>query len=179
MIYNINEYVNIKDDKRIDFQIIRDYATESWRLDETHGLPHWERVERNGILLYSSGVNLTVVRLFAYLHDKCRKDNAKDIDHGKRSAELVKSLRNSLLSNLSDNEIDTLYKACYLHTIKRKTGDITIDTCFDADRLDLPRVGMTPEANKMATIKGAHFASHPKEYKAAIVDFENWLKNRR
>lgn len=41
-------------------------------LVDCHGLTHWERVEKNGLLLATEGVNTTVVRLFAYMHDKWR-----------------------------------------------------------------------------------------------------------
>ena len=33
-----------------------------------------------------------------------------------------------------------------------------MNTCFDADRLDLPRVGITPDPDKMATKEGAEKA---------------------
>ena len=46
-------------------------------------------------------------------------------------------------------------------TIVHRTGDITIDTCFDADRMDLPRVGITPLPDKMATKKGAQLVGIP------------------
>ena len=39
-------------------------------------------------------------------------------------------------------------------------GNATIDVCFDADRLDLGRVGILPEPEKMATKQGAYFAKH-------------------
>ena len=34
-----------------DILEVRDLALNGWKLGETHGLPHWQRVERNGILL--------------------------------------------------------------------------------------------------------------------------------
>lgn len=39
-----------------------------------------------------------------------------------------------------------------------RTGNPTIDACFDADRLDLGRVGITPNPHKMATEKGKEMA---------------------
>ena len=36
----------------------------------------------------------------------------------------------------------------------------TIDACFDADRLDLGRVGITPDPNRMATEKGKEMAKN-------------------
>lgn len=39
-----------------------------------------------------------------------------------------------------------------------KTGDPTIDACFDADRLDLGRVGIIPDPGRLATEKGKELA---------------------
>lgn len=30
---------------------VKEFALNGWELGETHGLSHWERVERNGIVL--------------------------------------------------------------------------------------------------------------------------------
>ena len=30
---------------------VKEFALNGWTLGETHGLSHWQRVERNGILL--------------------------------------------------------------------------------------------------------------------------------
>ncbi len=144
---------------------VKEYALKDWHLDETHGLPHWERVERNGIMLsmkdgeIREDVNLKVVRIFAYLHDKCRYDNGYDIEHGLRSAALVLRLRDTLLKELTDEEITLLETACRYHTTKHRTGIPTVDICFDADRLDLGRVWITPDPRKMATEQGAAAAA--------------------
>ena len=92
-----------------------------------------------------------VVGLFAYLHDVCREGDGYDLQHGERSAVLVGQLRDTLLKDLSDRQIKQLSEACRLHTVEHKTGDPTIDACFDADRLDLGRVGVTPDPERLAT----------------------------
>ena len=148
---------------------IKEFAKQGWKLGECHGMPHWERVERNGLLLATEEVNTTVVRLFAYLHDKWRIDNWEDLEHGKRAAENILKLRGTLLAGLKDEEFEQLRKACELHTVCHRTGDITIDTCFDADRLDLPRVGILPRPSKMATERGAYYAANMHRYRK---DFE-------
>lgn len=51
-------------------------------------------------------------------------------------------------------------QACRLHTSALRTGNPTIDACFDADRLDLGRVGVTPDPDRMATEKGKELAKH-------------------
>ncbi|MBR1788152.1 MAG: hypothetical protein IJ762_03025 [Bacteroidaceae bacterium] len=43
--------------------------------------------------------------------------------------------------------------------MKHRTGNITVDICFDADRLDLTRVGITPNPRRMATSLGARLAA--------------------
>ena len=137
--------------------------------DNIHGLSHCQRVERNAIRLQHPGVNMTVARLFAYFHDACRSECKiqSESEHGLLASELVMSLRNSLLKDLSDYEIEMLSTACKLHTTTFKTGNPTIDTCFDADRLDLWRVFVKPDPEKMATSIGAELA---KDINAIISD---------
>ena len=139
----------------LDIEAIKQFALKDWELGETHGLPHWQRVERNGIILATSEVNITVVRLFAYLYD---------VEHGKRAANMINGIRHTLLKRLTDNEFELLSKACELHTTTLRTGNSTIDTCFDADRLDLERVGIIPYPNKMATSKGEYYAKNLSEF---------------
>ena len=61
-----------------EIEEVRNFALSGWVLGETHGLSHWQRVERNGIILsmengrFRDDINIKVVRFFAYLHDKCR-----------------------------------------------------------------------------------------------------------
>ena len=131
--------------------------------DNIHGLSHCQRVERNAIRLQHPGVNMTVARLFAYFHDACRSEckTQSEGEHGLLASELVLSLRNSLLKNLSDDEVELLSNACKLHTTTYKTGNPTIDTCFDADRLDLWRlIHIKPIPERMATSIGAKLAKN-------------------
>ena len=102
--------------------------------------------------------DLTVIRLFAYLHDSCRENDDYDVEHGPRAAKMIEGLRDNLLKDLSDEQFSLLQQACRLHTTTHSTGNPTIDACFDADRLDLGRVGITPIPEKMATEKGKEMA---------------------
>lgn len=142
---------------------LKSYLQSRSNFDEYHGVEHWEQVERHGILLakYHPEINLKVVRYFAYLHDSCLQyDGNEDerILHGKRAAKLCEEIRSTFLASLSEDEFLLLQTACELHTIKTAVGEITIDTCFDADRLDLPRVGIQPNPSRMASVKGKEFA---------------------
>lgn len=144
---------------RVDLAALRCRVFESWTLGETHGIRHWDRVYANGRRLIVDGVNPLVVACFSYVHDACRKDDWEDFYHGPRAAEWIATLRKTYLKGLTDEEFMLLQDACRLHTTAWRTGNPTIDACFDADRLDLWRVGITPDPSKMATPLGAELAS--------------------
>ena len=125
-----------------------------------------QRVEQNGILLSTKDgkiredVNIKVVRFFAYLHDKCRLNDWKDLEHGVRAADMLPTIRDTILKSFTDEEVSLLEKACRYHTTRHRTGNPTIDVCFDADRLDLGRVGIVPNPKLMATEQGAYYAKN-------------------
>ncbi|NDW11965.1 hypothetical protein D0T50_03555 [Bacteroides sp. 214] len=145
---------------KVDMDKVIEFVTKGYKLGDLHGLPHWQRVERNGSILAQPGVNPYVVKLFAYFHDACRESDGRDIEHGIRAAKMIESLRSTLLKNLTNNEFLQLMAACELHTTTIRVGDLTIDTCFDADRLDLGRCGIVIAPNRMATSKGRFFAEN-------------------
>ncbi len=150
---------------KIDIDKLSEFVQGFWILSELHGINHWRRVYRNGCLLYTEGVNMNVVAAFAFLHDSARQDDGMDINHGIRAVDNVIKLRDTLLVNLTEEEIFLLCEACRLHTIMHKIGNITIDTCFDADRLDLDRCGIVPDPFRMATPKGVEYAKKFTEYR--------------
>jgi uncharacterized protein len=111
-----------------------------------HGIPHWVRVERNGLYLAErNGANKTVVSLFALFHDCMRVNDNHDHEHGRRGADYARTLRNQL-TGLSDGEFELLTFACQHHTNVKYSDDITIGTCWDSDRLDLERIGVKVKA---------------------------------
>jgi uncharacterized protein len=118
-----------------------------------HGIGHWSRVRENGLCIAArlANVNVVVVELFAIFHDAKRRNEGIDIGHGYRGAALAKKLRGSLFE-LSDEEFDLLYIACCYHTDGHTDNDITVQTCWDADRLDLGRVGIAPDPRYLCTI---------------------------
>ena len=126
--------------------------------DSVHGPSHWRRVERNGLILsYRTGADVLVVRLFAWFHDSRRINDCTDPGHGIRGAEYAASLRGELF-DLEDTAFQSLVYACTWHTDKVYSEDITIGTCWDADRLDLGRVGVIPFADFMSTQAGKEAA---------------------
>jgi uncharacterized protein len=139
-------------------QRVREYVIANVQGGELHGIGHWDRVYANGQKLLTPEVNPLVVGLFAYLHDCCRSDDGDDPDHGARVAIFIDAVRNTLLKDVCDDDLVLLKEACRLHTVAHKTGNPTIDACFDADRLDLGRVGVTPNPDRLATEKGKGMA---------------------
>lgn len=145
---------------RNNIEKVRTYAIEHTKVgaESIHGIDHWDRVARNGASLNVPGADMDVVLCFAYLHDVERESDGYDVEHGPRAAELIDQIRDSVLGFLDDKQIGLLKDACTFHTTCPRTGNPTIDTCFDADRLDLPRAYITPDPDKMATKEGAEKA---------------------
>jgi uncharacterized protein len=120
-------------------------------LDGDHGISRWARVCENGMRLADAlDADREVVALFALFHDSRRVDEFEDDRHGLRGAELARSLRGTLV-HLDDARFELLYEACRLHSDGRMTGEPTLLACWDADRLDLGRVGITPDPRRLAT----------------------------
>jgi uncharacterized protein len=125
-----------------------------------HGPDHWRRVERNALILASqSGAHVSVVRLFALFHDSRRENDDHDPDHGKRGAALAHSWRGKYF-DLPDEQYELLHYACTWHTDRHFDDDPTIATCWDADRLDLGRVGITPHPKYLNTNFAKEIALH-------------------
>jgi uncharacterized protein len=119
--------------------------------DGYHGIAHWARVLENGVrLALETGADIDVVQLFAILHDSRRINENWDPDHGPRAADFAMGLR-GLLFELPDSGLRLLHRACSGHTHERTHPDVTIQTCWDADRLDLGRVGIRPDPNLLCT----------------------------
>lgn len=109
-----------------------------------HGIRHWTRVRENGHrLARHTGADAEIVELFAFLHDSCRENDRHDLGHGERAAEFAESLRGTLI-HLPDDKFALLLEAIRDHEKGFTRGDITVRTCWDADRLDLGRVRIRP-----------------------------------
>lgn len=128
-------------------------------IDSIHGPDHWRRVERNALKISASnGAIVGGARLFAVFHDSRRWDDGMDSEHGKRGAEFALSLRGTLFE-LSDAHFELLHYACCWHAYGKLSEDPTIGACWDADRLDLDRVGTSPNARFMSTAPGRSLSS--------------------
>lgn len=155
-------------DKHI-FDKLRDYAASLFRLgpDSIHGPDHWVRVESHVLQLAPlTGADLDICLLFAIFHDSCRFNDSEDPEHGPRAAEIVRNLDwppllagshlcykhgSSGVKTSWTCRMNILIYALEHHTDGRTTTDATIGTCWDADRLDLPRAGIIPAQHYMST----------------------------
>ncbi len=110
-----------------------------------HGIAHWKTVERNGHYLAKfNSADIKVISYFSYFHDCMRENECEDVKHGLRGAGFAEKSRN--LIDLTDIQFKQLTDACKGHTYGKRPECITINTCWDADRLDIGRVGISPGA---------------------------------
>ena len=142
--------------------------------DSIHGPSHWKRVERNGLAIANiNGGDKEVIRLFAILHDSQRENEGYDLEHGPKAAKFCISIRNKYLK-LTDKQFEKLCYACKYHTSGRISKDKTIGACWDADRLDLPRVGIIPHTKYMSTKEGKRKAELMQENKKNPIIVQNY-----
>lgn len=114
-----------------------------------HGVDHWRRVGDKGVELAAAtpGADERVVAAFAGLHDSQRLSEGRDPDHGARAA----ALATRLPLGLDANQSATLEAALIDHDRGLIADDPTIGVCWDADRLDLTRLGVTPNPRLLST----------------------------
>jgi uncharacterized protein len=132
---------------------IIELVKQEFRIDwgGLHGGKHMARVLENGLRVADlSGANKEIVSLFAYFHDAKRFSNAVDPGHGKRGADFAKALRGSLVT-LTDSDLELLSYACERHTDGLTEAEVTVQACWDADRLDLGRIGLRPNPEFLCT----------------------------
>ncbi|MBO4435509.1 MAG: hypothetical protein J5791_01325 [Fibrobacter sp.] len=162
----------------IDFAAIMEHAFANRPYEsDIHGIEHWHQVEYNGMMLASIlGADVDIVRLFSIFHDSKRFDDGHDPEHGERGAEFAKECREAKLFEIDDERFEKLYHACKFHTHERKNDDITIACCYDADRLDLGRVGFPLDPEKMATSLGSRIAKQSLKERVSVFAMREWIK---
>lgn len=115
-----------------------------------HGISHWGRVLETGQRIAAiTGADLAVVEYFALFHDSRRMGEGSDPGHGGRGAELTEQHKSKL--DLSESQLEELKYACINHTEGYTEGSVTVQTCWDSDRLDLWRVGIRPDNRYLCT----------------------------
>jgi uncharacterized protein len=134
--------------------LVEDVLPRAWRRDSVlHGEEHWRCVTATGLSLGSStaGVDRILVFCFGLLHDTRRENEAVDPGHGPRAAAFATELRLEGVLRLGDARFASLAEALRLHSAGEVSGDPTIGTCWDADRLHLPRVSIEPDPAFLST----------------------------
>jgi uncharacterized protein len=123
-----------------------------------HGLDHWFRVWKNAQLLTGRGsyADLEVVALYALFHDSMRMNDGRDPEHGFRGYKLWERFNrlHDVKQFLTQSQQETLVEACTEHNQGLRSTNSTIAVCWDADRLDLHRKGIWPDARLMSTQEG-------------------------
>ena len=130
-------------------EFLKSHYQLSW--NGLHGFQHWVRVRENGLRLSTlNGANHKVVEYFAFTHDIQRKSDGYDPGHGARACKFIRS---HLIDHidLTPDEVNLLCLATSGHTNGKCHPDITISTCWDADRLDLMRAHIRPNPKLLCT----------------------------
>lgn len=117
-----------------------------------HGEQHWKAVAWAGHRIASEmpEADATVVLLFALFHDSMRHNEYRDPEHGERGGELARSMCGTHFE-LEPERLTLLVDACTRHDRGQVTDDPTIGACWDADRINLWRVGIVPDAELLST----------------------------
>jgi uncharacterized protein len=117
-----------------------------------HGESHWQRVAAAALTLLPETpcADPALVFLFAVFHDSMRLNDNYDPLHGPRGAALARELRGGTFE-LEDAEMGLLAFACEEHTNGDVSSDPTVGVCWDADRLNLWRVGIRPNPRFLST----------------------------
>jgi uncharacterized protein len=131
------------------------HVLDGYRLpfDGIHGTGHWLRVLENGRILAAAtpGADPALVELFSLLHDSRRRDEDGDPGHGERAAAFVRELAAQGVLELGPERVAVLAAACARHEMGEVSADPTIGCCWDADRLELARLGRRPVARFLST----------------------------
>jgi uncharacterized protein len=122
-----------------------------------HGIPHWVRVWLNARELCERLLlDPTVPCWFAYLHDSQRENEGYDPGHGPRAVEFARALRDAGVIRLDNRDFMLLSAALAGHSDGRISAAATVAVCWDADRLDLLRVGVRPSPVLLCTDAARH-----------------------
>jgi uncharacterized protein len=117
-----------------------------------HGELHWRTVAHLALALDDGSADRLVLFLFGLFHDARRESEYHDPGHGARGGALARELHACGLVPVTAEQLELLVDACDRHTDGLTSNDPTTGRCWDADRLHLPRVGITPDAELYSTV---------------------------
>lgn len=150
-----------------------------------HGIRHWYNVRNiahkiNQVMpsRYKQSADPLVLDLFALFHDLARLNEYTDRGHGGRGGELAKQFRGQYF-DCSDRQMELLLAACEGHEYGKLSTDPTVGVCWDADRLDLNRVGIWPDEKFMSFPKASIYNCAMKTGLNASQDLRDRIDRRR
>jgi uncharacterized protein len=136
-------------------------------LHGVHGLAHWARVHLHGVAIASAHrLRTDVPALFAFLHDACRENDGSDPEHGPRAVGLAERLRGRCFE-VDDEGFGQLCTALDGHSRGGLTADLVVQACWDADRLDLARLGYRVDPARLGTAEGRRAETIARAYRLA------------
>lgn len=145
---------------------IRQHFTLDW--NGIHGAKHWARVSRYARhLAQGTDADTEVLSLFALLHDSCRESDYCDPDHGARASLLIREM-NGYLYRITTTQEEVLAAAIQGHSHGDLSSNLTIQICWDSDRLDLGRLGIQVRPEKLGTEGAMAMAAMPWPYLSAL-----------
>ena len=140
-----------------------------------HGIAHWTRVHRYGLLLADSlglsEAEKLAIALFGWTHDLARTDDGGGNQHSLDGAKYVHVVTKTLFNDFPEDILNIISCAIRYHSDGMNAEEAlhelpianhsnwshesvlnVISCCWDADRLDLLRLGIVPDESKMSTI---------------------------
>ena len=142
---------------------------------QIHGPAHWSRVRRFGSVLAEAealpDAARACVEIFAWVHDLARRHDGGGNEHAIEGAAYIDQVVPAIFGPLPREQMETIRVAILYHSDgmtarEASEADVfpdvtwqpelvvaTVGCCWDADRLDLPRVGIIPEARFMSTAR--------------------------
>ncbi len=126
-----------------------------------HGPVHWAGVAAAGLTVLDGTPEADpfVVLLFALFHDSMRESDGRDPEHGERAAAYARELGDAGAFDLDPERMAKLEEALVRHDKGETSADPTIGACWDADRLNLPRVGTKPNPAYLSTAGARQIAA--------------------
>ncbi len=141
---------------------------------QIHGPAHWARVRHFGALLAEAEdlppAARTCVEVFAQIHDLAREDDGGGNQHAIDGASYMDEVVSAVFSGqLSPDQVETVRAAIRYHSdgmVAQQASEDglfeglgwprdllvrTVGCCWDADRIDLLRVGIHPAHEFMST----------------------------
>jgi uncharacterized protein len=129
------------------------------RRSKVHGEKHWRTVLANAVLIASDmGYDLSkeeraMLIIFSELHDCARRNDDRDPLHGFRAATAM----TVFFQSFPEHDMRAMNRFALREAIAwHSEGRIShphpvVEVCWDADRLDLTRVGIIPNPERLCT----------------------------